>query len=130
MVVPLSFASLADRLWADGQAATVHKSRDASHPPPGAGAGFTPSAEQMAEQMKACANAIVDLLGREDNASSVMNYPVERTICREGPLQLGMRSVERRDGVARQVDILPRGLHLGGTRTVQKHEVAPLAPST
>ncbi len=31
------------------------------------GAGFTPSAEQMAEQMKARANAIVDLLGRVDN---------------------------------------------------------------
>jgi hypothetical protein len=30
------------------------------------GAGFTPSAEQMAEQMKARANAIDDLLGRDD----------------------------------------------------------------
>jgi len=31
------------------------------------GAGFTPSAEQMAEQMKARAKAIDDLLGRDDH---------------------------------------------------------------
>ena len=32
VVVPLGFASLPDRLWAHGQAATVHKTWDASHP--------------------------------------------------------------------------------------------------
>ncbi len=31
------------------------------------GAGFTPSAEQMAEQMKTRAKAIDDLLGRDDH---------------------------------------------------------------
>jgi hypothetical protein len=65
VVVPFGFASHADRLWADGQAAAVHPPWDAIRHGT-QGGGFAPSAEQRAEQMKARARAIDDLLSRDD----------------------------------------------------------------